>query len=48
MKKATWKPQGNFKKFKDIFDRNEKLGHLFIAKFAAEMAKENKRHEKKK
>lgn len=37
----------NIKNFKHIFDENSKYGTVFIAKFAAEMAKENKRQEKK-
>jgi len=39
-----WGKHGNLNKFKDIFKKNEDLGTVFIAKFAAEMAKENKRN----
>jgi hypothetical protein len=41
-----WGKHGNLNKFNDIFKKNENLGTVFIAKFAAEMAKENKRYEK--
>ncbi len=37
----------NLNNFKHIFENNSKYGTTFIAKFAAEMAKENKRFEKK-
>ncbi|UAM97268.1 hypothetical protein K8354_13190 [Polaribacter litorisediminis] len=33
----------NLNNFKNVFDKNKDLGTVFIAKFAAEMAKENKR-----
>lgn len=41
-----WGINGNLKKFKEIFEDHKKHGTVFVAKFAAEMAKENKRKEK--
>ena len=42
-----WDKKGNRTKFEKIVVENKQLGTSFIAKFAAEMAKENKRLEKK-
>lgn len=44
-----WGKNGNLKKFRDIFDKNKEFSKTaFVEKFAAEMAKENKRFERKK
>ena len=44
-----WGKNGNLKKFRDIFDKNKEFSKTaFVEKFAAEMAKENKRFERNK
>ena len=44
-----WGKNGNLRKFKEIFDKNKEFAKTaFVEKFAAEMAKENKRFERKK
>lgn len=41
-----WDKKGNLKKFQEIFKKHEKDGTIFIAKFAAEMAKVKQRKDK--